>query len=396
MAKSERCLLCNQYLGKFNYINREKSSMLEECHDIIDNPNSDNRLILYVIEDSPIDIAMILETLGDAYDIRVYSSGESALLAMEIDRPSLVLLDVMLPIIDGFEVCRRIKITESIRDIPIIFLTTLNSRMDEEKSLLMGAADFIRKPIEPSILKHRVLNQVQLIEKFRDQQIRSCEIISQRECEVIQNTAIVLLRSMDPHTGQHIANTQEIFALLAKGYRTICSEIKDVEHLETMARASTLHDIGKACIPLDILDKKGPLNLQEIHQVRQHTLIGGNIIKSLENVLGYSSFLGFAGEMALFHHEKWDGTGYPYGLRHEKIPLSARIMALVDVYEALTSRRPYRESLTHEEAYHILTKGDGRIHNGHFDPQVLVAFSLVQHDMAAVSMRETYYSNQEV
>ncbi|MDD2462804.1 MAG: response regulator [Desulfobulbus sp.] len=368
--------------------------MTEVCYDINNNIQSDNREIIYVIEDSPLDIALILETIGDAYDIRVYTSGESALSAIKNDRPSLVLLDVVLPDIDGFEVCRKIKTTEFTRDIPIVFLTTLNSTMDEEKSFLMGAADFIRKPIEPSILKHRVLNQVQLLEKYHDQQMRSCEIISQREGEVIQHTAIVLLKSMDPHTGEHIANTQQIFTLLAKGYRTICQEIHDVEQFETMALASALHDIGKTCIPVDILDKKGPLNLQEVHQVRQHTLIGGNIIKSLETVLGNSNFLRFAGEMALFHHEKWDGTGYPYGLSHDKIPLSARIMALVDVYEALTSRRPYRKSLTHKEAYHIITKGDGRIHNGHFDPQVLVAFSLMQHDLAALSMRETCHLNR--
>ncbi len=333
---------------------------------------------VFIIEDNPTDISLILESMGDDYDISVYTDGESALSAMQTECPSLVLLDVMLPGMGGFEICRLMKGTAVTREIPIIFLTSMTKNIHEKKSLLLGAADFIRKPIEPEILRRRVQNQMYILSQTSFQRMQTSSLLYLKECETIQNMSVLLLKSMDQQTGEHIEKTRDLFYLLAEAYAAKFPDLLSPDEIETMARASTLHDIGKVGIPSHILTKKGSLTSEEITQVQQHTSIGASVIESLEFKLGKNSFLKHAREMALFHHEKWDGTGYPKGLRGEEIPVSARIMALVDVYEALTGVRSYRAGLSTEAACRIITEGDGRTKQGDFDPEVLKVFVSLQ------------------
>jgi len=346
---------------------------------------------IFIIEDNPIDIALILQALGNEYDLRVFTSGETVSRIMEQDPPSLVLLDIMLPGISGFAICEYLKATTSTSKIPVIFLTSQTKTTHETKALALGATDFIRKPIEPGVLKHRVHNQMEILRYLELQQTQASKRILQAECETIQNMAVILLKAIDLQTGKHIENTQRLFTLLAKGFAAMYPGLLDPDTISSMARASVLHDIGKAGIPSQILSKNGPLTSEEIARIRQHPQLGAEIIESLENVVGQSSYTTYSSEMALFHHEKWDGSGYPFGLKGEEIPLSARLMALVDVYEALVSTRSYRAALPHEDAFRIIIKGDNRILPGHFDPKVLEAFRRIEQEFAFLGREENLF-----
>lgn len=349
---------------------------------------------VFIIEDNPVDISLILEALGDDYDLRVFTSGQNVFKALDKDSPDVILLDIMLPGIGGFAICERLKAAPSTRGIPVLFLTSHDTSDYEEKALAMGAVDFVGKPVEPTILNHRVRNQVDIFRQSSARQMEAGMRLLQSENETMQHMAVTLLRVMDPHTGNHIENTKKLFTILAERFSSLHPNLLDLETVDVMAQASALHDIGKAGIPPRILCKKGPLSSEEFEEMRKHTRIGAEIIETLESVMGRSDFLRYSREMALFHHEKWDGTGYPIGLRGESIPLSARLMSLVDVYEALTSMRVYREAAPHETVCRIILEGDGRIVPGHFDPRVLEAFRVAQMELAcAVRARKGWVNH---
>lgn len=339
---------------------------------------------VFIIEDSPDDISLILDTLGDKYDPRVYTSGETALRELRKQPPSLVLLDVRLPGVDGFEVCRLLKSFDETADIPIIFLTSEDSSKAEGKCLMLGAADFIKKPVDPEILKRRVQNQIDLLEHMVSQQELYEKLSYKRECDAISNVVITLLNAMDKTTGEHIENTRELYYVTANCFATYRPDLFVNENIDLMAQASSMHDIGKSGIHSAILGKSGALSVDELAQVRQHPRIGGEMIEKLEKVVGQNVFLSYAREMALFHHEKWNGNGYPFSLKGNAIPLCARIMSLVDVYDALTSNRTYRKALPHDTAVRIITEGDGWIQPGDFDPELINAFLLVEDEIVSL------------
>lgn len=340
---------------------------------------------IFIVEDEPADIDLIVAALEDDYDLRVFTTGESAISALAEGPPDLMLLDVTLPGHDGFSVCRELKNGSSTRDVPVIILTSRTHKTDEERSLVIGAADFIRKPIEPSILRMRVRNQIQRNFRKPRQRTDTGRLLHERECDTILNLTVILLKSVDPLTGVHIEKTSEVFSRVLESYAARYGCRLELADIQAMAKASVLHDIGKVGIPHQILGKKGPLDPEEFARMQLHARIGGKIIDSLEVKLGKTPFLNYAREMALFHHEKWDGTGYPHRIGGRDIPLSARIMSLVDVYEALASRRSYRAALSHETVIRIITEGDQRIRPGHFDPEVLQAFVLVKDELRALS-----------
>ena len=301
---------------------------------------------------------------------------------MSDDPPDLILLDVMMPDLDGHEVCRRLKATERCRDIPVIFLTAMSESEDEEFGLSLGAVDYITKPISPPILHARVKTHLRLKEAndFLKDQNRILEVkVAQRtrQLATVQDVTMVAMGSLaetrDNETGAHIRRVQfyvKTLALVLEDNPRF-SDLLTTENIELLFKSAPLHDIGKVGVPDSILLKPGRLTKDEFEQMKLHSVYGRDAIIAAEHLLDESeSFLRFAIEIAYSHHEKWDGTGYPEGYSGDAIPISARFMALADVYDALVSRRCYKDPIPHDQTVDMIKEGRGL----HFDPDVVDAF----------------------
>jgi putative two-component system response regulator len=340
-----------------------------------------------VIDDTPENLALMSGLLKGHYRVKVANSGARGLrIAATEPVPDLILLDIMMPEMDGYEVCRLLKATPVTRDIPVIFLTARSDASDEQHGLEMGAVDYITKPISPAIVMARVRNHLTLktaADVLRDQNaFLENEIRARtRQLEAIQDVTIQVVTSLaetrDQETGNHIRRTQLYVEALAQRLRDnghYTSVLTD-EYIRVLFKSAPLHDIGKVGIPDNILLKPGKLTPEEFEIMKTHARLGSDAIERAEKALGLQAdFLTTAKEIAVGHHEKWDGSGYPLGLREDQIPLSARLMALADVYDALISRRVYKEGMPHEEAVSILFKGRG----SHFDPLVFDTFMELQ------------------
>lgn len=338
---------------------------------------------ILIVDDEPVNIKILLELLRSDYKIRVANNGEKALqIALSDDPPDLILLDIMMPGIDGYEVCRLVKNAYPVRDIPVIFLTAKSHVEDEQKGLKLGAVDYITKPISPAIVIARVQTHLQLKRmrdflkdknEFLEQEIarRTKEIINIQDVTMLAMGSLAETR--DNETGKHIRRTQHYVKLLAYKLK---DNIRFRQHLteiniDLYYKSASLHDIGKVGIPDSILLKPGKLTYEEFEIMKTHTTIGRNAILAAEKLLdAQASFLGFAREIAYTHHEKFNGKGYPEGLAGDAIPVSGRIMALADVYDALISRRIYKEPFPHSKAVSIIREESGQ----HFDPDVVAAF----------------------
>lgn len=352
---------------------------------------------ILIVDDQPDNLLILEDLLGRHYTVHAACDGEEALTRLaDGDRPDLMLLDVVMPGMDGFEVCRRVKAAPGLRDMPVLLLTSLDSAADEEYGLSLGADDFIHKPYSPPVVLARVNNHLKLARasrllRDRNEDLerlvaeRTREILRQSEQlirskqEVIasQGATITALCSLtevrDNETGGHIRRTQHYVRVLAERLRDhprFCHELND-ETIDMMFRSAPLHDVGKVAIPDAILLKQGKLTPAEWEIMKRHPTYGRDAIAQAELELGEhgGSFLRFAREIAHCHHEKWDGSGYPQGLAGDDIPISARLMAAADVYDALMSRRVYKEAYSHERAMEMIQTERGR----HFDPDVVDA-----------------------
>ncbi len=311
--------------------------------------------------------------------------GPSALrVAASADPPELILLDVMMPGMDGFEVCRRLKDDAATRDIPVIFVTTKNEVEDETFGFKLGAVDYITKPISPSIVLARVKAQVEL-RRIREALAQQNEVLEARvrerteELALTQEATMVSLASLaetrDNETGRHIIRTQSYVRILAERLASTAkfSRMLDPATLDLIVKSTPLHDIGKVGIPDAILLKPARLTEAEFEIMKTHTVLGRDALLRAENLFRRktrSSFFRFARDIAYCHHEKWDGTGYPEARTGDNIPLPARLMALADVYDALVTPRVYKQAQGHAEATSILSRERGK----QFDPEVLDAF----------------------
>jgi putative two-component system response regulator len=338
---------------------------------------------ILIVDDSPENLTILGELLQPHYQVRAATSGEKALrIAGSAPRPDLILLDVMMPGMDGYQVFERLRANPATRDIPVIFVTAMDSTEAEMHGLEVGAADYITKPIAPPVVLARIRTQLELKQAhdwLRDQNAYLESEIAKRmaENELIQEVAIRALAHLaetrDPETGNHILRTQSYVRLLAlelrahPGFATLLNE----RYIKLLARSAPLHDIGKVGIPDAILQKPGPLTASEWEIMKTHARLGSEAIELAERDADETvEFLSLAKEIARWHHEKWDGTGYPDGLSGAAIPVSARIMALADVFDALISRRVYKQPLSYEEARDIIATGRGR----HFDPDMVDIF----------------------
>lgn len=353
---------------------------------------------ILVVDDTASNIDILLETLGNEYDIMVALDGETALSQAKENQPDVILLDIMMPEMDGYEVCRRLKANKRTTEIPVIFVTAMNELVDEEKGLELGAIDYITKPFSPPIVKARVKNHL-LLQLAKEALERQNDILEEkviertRELMVTQDVTIQCMASLaetrDMDTGDHIRRTQFYVKSLAEALKNNngFSKLLTKSNIELMYKSAPLHDIGKVGVPDHILLKEGPLTKEEFEEMKRHTIYGRDALREAEKMLGTNSFLRFAKEIAYSHHEKWDGTGYPEGLKGNEIPLPGRIMAIADVYDALISARVYKPALPHERALEIITKGDGRVMPEHFDPYVLSAFKTISEDFRQIALK---------
>ena len=356
---------------------------------------SDKPTIL-VIDDAPANLLIIEDLLGDLYQLHTCDSGEEGLVYLASSKVDLILLDVVMNGIDGFEVCRRLKADPATQDIPILFISGLESAADETYGLSLGAEDFIHKPFSPPVVLARVRNHLQLANARRELKLRNEDLeakveartreIVQQSQELVRRTQEVmevqdatisafcaLAETRDNETGNHIRRTQHYVKALAEHvceHPRFRDELTD-ENIHLMYKSAPLHDIGKVAIPDSILRKPGKLTPEEWVVMRRHPVYGVEAINQTASQVHESSrhFLKYAREIANFHHERWDGKGYPQGLSGEAIPLSARLMAVADVYDALISRRSYKPPYTHQEALLIIREQ----HEGQFDPELLAA-----------------------
>lgn len=338
---------------------------------------------ILVVDDTPDNLSLMSGLLRGSYKVKLAHSGERALqIAGGEAKPDLILLDIMMPEMDGYEVLRRLQQEPGSRQIPVIFLTAMTAAEDEKIGLDLGAVDYISKPINPAIVLARVNTQLQL--KFardllqnqnahleREVQKRTREVVAIQDVTIRAITSLAETR--DNETGNHIRRTQHYVKALAQQLQLHprFSHELDAETIESLFKSAPLHDIGKVGIPDHILLKPGRLEPDEFEIMKTHTTLGRDAILHAEQELGESiAFLRHAKEIAYSHQEKWDGSGYPEGLAGEAIPLSARLMAVADVYDALISRRVYKPAFSHEKAVAIINEGRG----SHFDPDMVDAF----------------------
>ena len=350
-----------------------------------------------VVDDTPENLTLMASLLKDKYKVRVAKSGEAALgmVAPGEPLPDLILLDIMMPGMDGYEVCRRLKSEPVTRDIPIIFLTAMTATEDETKGLDLGAADFITKPVNPPIVLARVATQLHakaVADFLKDQNVFLEKEVQKRTREVaaIQDVTILAMASLaetrDNETGNHIRRTQHYVKVLAEKLKNHprFSDFLTDHTIEMLFKSAPLHDIGKVGIPDRILLKPGRLTPDEFEIIKTHTTLGLEAIQNAESQLGTDvKFLTLAKEIAYGHHEKWDGGGYPQGLSGDDIPVSGRIMAIADVYDALISRRVYKDAMPHEKAKAIIVEGKGN----HFDPDIVDAFLELQQEFQGIAIR---------
>jgi putative two-component system response regulator len=338
---------------------------------------------LLIVDDNPANLSVLGELLKADYRVLAAASGERALaLAARTPPPDLVLLDVMMPGMDGHQVLAALRANAATRHIPVIFVTALDRAEEEEAGLVEGAVDYITKPLRPAVVAARVRTQLEL-KRARDllaDQNRALEAeIARRMSEnlLVQDLSIHALARLaetrDPETGNHIIRTQEYVRHLARALAPqprFSAELGEHD-IDLLAKSAPLHDIGKVGIPDHVLLKPGKLDAAEWDIMRTHARLGAEAIERAEaDAARPIEFLRVAKQIARHHHEQWDGSGYPDGLAGDAIPLPARLMALADVFDALISRRVYKEPMGFEQAREIIAAGRGR----QFDPDLVDAF----------------------
>jgi putative two-component system response regulator len=365
-------------------------------------PNETQKPLVLIVDDTPENITLMNGLLKDCYRTRIATNGKRALgAALDEPRPDLVLLDIMMPGMDGYEVCRRLKANAKTGDIPVIFLTAKTELEDEQKGFDVGAVDYITKPVSPPIVMARVKTHLTLkaaADFLRDKNVYLETEVQKRtrEVQVIQDVTIMAMASLaetrDNETGNHLRRTQNYVRTLAmrlQAHPKYAAHLDDAT-IDMLYKSAPLHDIGKVGIPDAILLKPGKLTPEEFEIMKTHTTLGRNAIVEAERLIDApSTFLRLAREIAHYHQEKWDGSGYPEGLAGESIPVPARLMAVADVYDALISRRVYKPPFPHEKSVAIIQDGRGK----HFDPDMVDAFLQLQNEFHAIA--ERYADSEE-
>ncbi|EOS21092.1 hypothetical protein C806_04677 [Lachnospiraceae bacterium 3-1] len=329
---------------------------------------------ILVVDDNKLNLAIAQTLLAEEYHVETVNSGELALQYLGESETDLVLLDIQMPKMDGFEVMRHIQGDEILRKIPVIFLTGDRTEETEEICFQMGAMDYIGKPFVPGVMMQRVRRTLELqgyrknLEDMVEQQLERITQLQQGIIITIAN----LIESRDGTTGEHVKRTSAYVELLLKKMQEkgVYKEILTPTYVDYLKKASPLHDIGKITVPDRILQKPGALTQDEYDLIKLHAKAGGRLIEENMDCIVDKEFVEIAQDIAACHHERWNGTGYPRGLQGKEIPLSARILAIADVFDALVSKRQYKEKMTLEQAFEIMEKERGE----DFEPILLDTF----------------------
>ncbi|MDR1686891.1 MAG: response regulator [Desulfovibrio sp.] len=342
------------------------------------------RTLIMLVDDNRTNLLVGKTALSEDYSVLTAPSALKMLDMLRWSKPELILLDVDMPEMNGFEAITILKAAPETREIPVVFLTALNANDDELRGLQLGAVDYITKPFAPPLLRKRVALHLLLENQKRELQNYNDNLQSMVEAKTktilkLQNKILTAMTEMvegrDGTTGQHIANTQRYLRCLLSAVieRGIAASEASGWDVELLVQSSQLHDVGKIAVSDSVLKKPGKLTPAEFDEMKQHVNFGVGFIERLEDDEGDSRFLYYAKTFAAYHHEKWNGTGYPHGLAGENIPLLGRMMAVADVYDALTSERPYKNAFTSDEAIRIIVEGKG----AHFDPMLVDLFEQV-------------------
>ncbi len=352
---------------------------------------------ILVVDDTPENLALMSDLLRDSYRVKVANGGEKALrIARAAEPPDLILLDVMMPGMDGYEVCRLLKDDPATAAIPVIFLTARANPEDEQQGLDLGAVDYIAKPISPPLVLARVRNHLALkshADFLRDKaawleaevQERTRDVTRIKELTIV--AMATLAETRDNETGNHIRRTQNYVKTLAQALAPMPEFAGELTpaNIDLLYKSAPLHDIGKVGVPDAILLKPGRLTPDEFLVMKSHPTLGADAIREAETMLDDAepSFLRYAREIAEYHHERWDGAGYPNGLAVDAIPLSGRLMAVADVYDALISKRCYKPAWSHEDAVVAISQGRGT----QFDPRIVDVFLTIAEEFRAIAIR---------
>jgi len=334
--------------------------------------------IIFIVDDSPVNLTKAKQALSGSYRVLTLLSAEKMFALIEKITPDLILLDIEMPGMDGFTALQKIKEDPKTKYIPVIFLTAYSDETREAHGLELGAVDFIAKPFSTPVLLNRIAHHLQIEDLINKQ----TELLRQRSMQLEQlNTSIIsiiaeLVENRDKLTCRHVERSTKYLRILINGMleRGIYTEELKEWDKEAAIASARLHDVGKITISDTILSKPGKLTKEEYEQIKTHALAGERIIDHMMMQTNGGIFLYYAKFFAGYHHEHWDGTGYPHGLSGEKIPLQGRIMALVDVYDALVSERVYKPPFSHEESANIIISEKGK----HFDPHIVDVFSEIQ------------------
>lgn len=324
--------------------------------------HEDRRPRLLLVDDEPTNLHVLRQILGNDYRLQFATDGAKALQLVAQQPPDLILLDIMMPSLNGYEVCRQLKTATATQHIPVIFVSALSDIGDEAEGFDAGGVDYIIKPVRAPIVRARVRTHLSLVD---------AKALRQSRLHIVQRLGRAA-EYKDNKTGLHVMRMSHFSQALALAIGCSAAWADELLH------ASPMHDVGKIGIPDAVMLKPGPLTRSEWDIMRQHPLIGAEIIGEHDN-----SLLRMARNIALYHHEKWDGSGYPHGLRGHDIPLAARIVAIADVFDALTSERPYKRAWSVDEALAHL-----KAHSGtHFDPQLVPAFLALREQLDAIRKR---------
>ncbi|MFH0730786.1 MAG: two-component system response regulator [Pseudomonadota bacterium] len=359
----------------------------------MDQPTTEATIM--VVDDTPANLKLLEQMLqSQRYRVLAFSSGKLALKAAAENPPDLILLDIRMPEMDGFEVCRRLKIDDVLKEIPVLFISALSEAADKVMAFSVGGVDYVTKPFQIEEVHARVETHLRLRKLQRELEKHNLhleELVKEKIREISDSQLATiravskLAESRDDDTGQHIDRTQIFSKVLAekmRGNPRYAGRISDT-FVDNIYHASPLHDIGKVGIPDNILLKPGKLTPEEFEIMKTHTLIGAKTLQTIHGKYPKNAFINMGITIARSHHEKWDGSGYPDGLAGEDIPLAARIMAVSDVYDALRSERPYKPAFTHEKSCGIIIEGAGR----HFDTAVINAFTELETAFAEIRNR---------
>ncbi|MDR1238517.1 MAG: response regulator [Treponema sp.] len=336
---------------------------------------------ILVVDDNLASLRQIGAQLGENYDVSLAKSGAQALQICKQEKPDLILLDIEMPEMDGFETLKRLRLNRYLGSIPVIFLTGNHDTETEVRGLQSGARDFITKPVEKSILVHRI----ELHLRFSFYQVHLEKTVANLSDSVALSFA-ELIECRDENTGEHVARTSRYVGMLGKRLmeKDLFSEELTATDLDMMVRAAPLHDIGKIAISDRILLKPDRLDDEEFAAMKRHTLIGEKIIDHMLARTPTQHYLYYAKQIAASHHERYDGKGYPRGLAGDQIPLCGRIMAVADVYDALVDDRVYRRGMSHSEACEIILEGRDK----NFDGRIVDAFADLNEKLTAAAKKK--------